>query len=77
MNLIFIYKSLLFAGSFIANVLLSEYLHRYLTKSIERAFYNSQIDHIMFQHKMKSVFYLCTSIFLVILIFSYFLINSI
>ena len=77
MNLIFIYKSLLFAGSFIANVLLSEYLHRNITKGIERAFYNSHIDHIMFQHKMKSAFYLCTSIFLTILVFSYFLINLI
>lgn len=75
MDILFIAKFILFTALFIASALFSEYLHRYLTKGIERAFYNSQIDHIMFQHKMKSIFIFCTILFCMLLLLSYFFIT--
>jgi hypothetical protein len=77
MENLFIFKIILLIALFIVNSLLSEFIHRNLTKSIERAFYNSEIDHIMFQHKMKSIFIFCTILFCMLLLLSYFFIYTI
>lgn len=77
MENLFIFKIILFIALFIVNSLLSEFIHRNLTKRIERAFYNSEIDHILFQHKIKSVFVFCTILFLMLLLLSYFFIYTI
>ena len=77
MENLYILKIILFIALFIVNALLSEFIHKNLTKGIERAFYNSEIDHILFQHKIKSVFIFCTILFLMLLLLSYFFIYTI
>lgn len=71
-NLIF--KIILFIALFIVNAIFSEFIHRNLSKRIERAFYNSEIDHILYQHKMKSIFIFCSILFFMLLLLSYFFI---
>jgi hypothetical protein len=77
METYFISKIILFIALFIVNALLSEFIHRNLTKDIERAFYNSEINHILFQHKIKSVFIFCTILFFMLLLISFIFIYTI
>jgi hypothetical protein len=70
-------KTIIFTVVFLLDAMVTQKLYDYLYKGIERAFYNSDIDHILFQHKVKNVAYLCTSLFLIILIFTYFIISQI
>jgi hypothetical protein len=70
-------KTIIFTVVFLLDAILTQKLYDYLYKGIERAFYNSDIDHVLFQHKVKNVAYFCTSLFLIILIFTYFIISLI
>jgi hypothetical protein len=70
-------KSIIFTIVLLLDAMLTQKLYDYLFKGIERAFFNSDIDHLYFQHKVKNIAYLCTSIFLIILIFTYFILTQI
>jgi len=70
-------KTIIFTVVFLLDAMVTQKLYDYLYKGIERAFYKSDIDHILFQHKVKNVAYFCTSLFLIILIFTYFIISQI
>jgi hypothetical protein len=76
LNYIFI-KSIIFTAVLLLDAIATQRLYDYLYKGIERAFFNSDIDHLLFQHKVKNIAYLCTSIFLIILIFTYFILTQI
>jgi hypothetical protein len=69
-------KSVIFTIVLLIDAMLTQKLYDYLYKGIERAFFNSDIDHVYFQHKVKNVAYLCTSIFLIILIFTFFILSQ-
>ena len=69
-------KSVLFTIVLLIDAMLTQRLYDYLYKGIERAFFNSDIDHVYFQHKVKNVAYLCTCIFLIILIFTFFILSQ-
>jgi len=70
-------KSIIFTVVLLIDAMITQRLYDYLYKGIERAFFNSDIDHLYFQHKVKNIAYLCTSIFLIILIFTYFILTQI
>ena len=70
-------KSVLFTIVLLIDAMITQRLYDYLYKGIERAFFNSEIDHLYFQHKVKNIAYLCTSIFLIILIFTFFILSQI
>ena len=70
-------KSIIFTVVLLLDAMITQRLYDYLYKGIERAFFNSDIDHLYFQHKVKNIAYLCTSIFLIILIFTYFILTQI
>ena len=69
-------KSVLFTIVLLIDAMITQRLYDYLYKGIERAFFNSEIDHLYFQHKVKNIAYLCTSIFLIILIFTFFILSQ-
>ena len=69
-------KSVLFTIVLLIDAMITQRLYDYLYKGIERAFFNSEIDHLLFQHKVKNIAYLCTSIFLIILIFTFFILSQ-
>ena len=70
-------KSIIFTAVLLLDAIATQKLYDYLFKGVERAFFNSDIDHLYFQHKVKNIAYLCTSIFLIILIFTYFILTQI
>lgn len=70
-------KSIIFTVVLLLDAITTQKLYDYLYKGVERAFFNSDIDHLYFQHKVKNIAYLCTSIFLIILIFTYFILTQI
>lgn len=70
-------KTIIFTVVFLLDAMVTQKLYDYLYKGLERAFFNSDIDHVLFQHKVKNVAYFCTSLFLIILIFTYFIISLI
>jgi len=70
-------KSIIFTVVLLIDAIITQRLYDYLYKGLERAFFNSDIDHLYFQHKVKNIAYLCTSIFLIILIFTYFILSQI
>ena len=70
-------KIMIWIFSIMINAIATQKLYDYLFKGVERAFFNSDIDHLYFQHKVKNIAYLCTSIFLIILIFTYFILTQI
>ena len=70
-------KTIIFTVVFLLDAIVTQKLYDYLYKGLERAFFNSDIDHVLFQHKVKNVAYFCTSLFLIILIFTYFIISLI
>jgi hypothetical protein len=70
-------KTIIFTIVFLLDAMVTQKLYDYLYKGLERAFFNSDIDHVLFQHKVKNVSYFCTSLFLIILIFTYFIISLI
>jgi len=70
-------KTIIFTVVFLLDAIVTQNLYDYLYKGLERAFFNSDIDHVLFQHKVKNVAYFCTSLFLIILIFTYFIISLI
>jgi hypothetical protein len=69
-------KSVIFTIVLLVDAMITQRLYDYLFKGIERAFFNSDIDHLLFQHKVKNVAYFCTSIFLIILIFTFFILSQ-
>ena len=70
-------KSIIFTVVLLIDAIITQRLYDYLYKGLERAFFNSDIDHLYFEHKVKNIAYLCTSIFLIILIFTYFILSQI
>ena len=75
-NYIYI-KLIIFITVLLLDAIATQKLYDYLFKGVERAFFNSDIDHLYFQHKVKNIAYLCTSIFLIILIFTYIILSQI
>ena len=70
-------KSIIFTVVLLLDAIATQKLYDYLFKGVEIAFFNSDIDHLYFQHKVKNIAYLCTSIFIIIIIFTYFILTQI
>lgn len=65
------FKIVFWIFALMVNVLSTQYLYEYLQKQLERSFFNSDIDHVTFIHKSRSISYFCTSIFVILLLVTY------
>jgi len=66
-------KIMIWLFSIMINATAMQQLYEHLKKQLEKAFFNSDIDHITFIQKSKSIAYFCTSIFVILLLLTYIL----
>lgn len=69
--LILALKIMIWIFSIMINAIATQQLYEYLHKQLEKAFFNSDIDHVTFIHKSKSISYFCTSLFVILLFITY------
>jgi hypothetical protein len=66
-------KIMIWIFSIMVNAVATQQLYEHLFTKLQKSFFNSDIDHVTFIHKSKSIAYFCTSIFVILLLLTYIL----